>query len=334
MAYLQADTGTVARRRQPDVDPVVPYLSRIRKFPLLTAQEEVQLGKAMEAGQRAERWLQKGVVALDCATRLEVERRKRAARQARDKFLISNLRLVVHLVLKLGHGSGMEPMDLIQAGNLGLMRAVEKWDWRRGFKFSTYATHWIRQFVTREIQNHSRTIRIPVHLWKNVNKYCKVYDKRYKMTGEPPTLEQMSGYMKLSLIEVIRLSSVVKDTLSWEEIVNEPPSFDNIPIFDDPDNPAIFQENGGFDEYWEDFGAAERLIAVEDNGSDVLPPKGIDWLPLREKQILILRFGLDGSKLRTLEEIGQEFKLTRERVRQLLQAALCKLRHPSSRIKP
>lgn len=332
MAYPIADTGVVARRSKPDEDPDDPYLSRylsrIRQYALLTAEEEIQLGKAMEAGQRAERWLTKGALALDDAMHWEMERRRRAARQARDKFLVSNLRLVVNMAAKLGRGSGMELPDLIQAGNLGLIRAVDKWDWSRGFRFSTYATFWIRQAVTREISNHSRTIRIPVYLWENVRKYRKVYEKRYEMTGEPPTMEQMSGDMNIPLIEVIRLRNALQDMLSWEEVAERP-----IPgkqhHFDDPDNPAIFQENGKFGEHWEDFSAAERLICVE-TSSDFPLPEWASWLTAREKAILTLRFGFDGGEPRTLEEIGQEYSLTEERIRQLLKAALGKLRRPSA----
>ena len=317
MAYPIADTGAVAR-----------YLSRIRRYALLTAEEEIQLGKDMEAGQRLERWLAKGVLAFDDATRLEAERRRRAARQARDKFLVSNLRLVVSIVAKLGRGSGMEMPDLIQAGNLGLIRAVDKWDWKRGFRFSTYATFWIRQAVTREISNHSRTIRIPVHLWENVRKYRKVYEKRYEMTGEPPTMEQMSGDMKIPLIEVIRLRNALQDMLSWEEVAEQPlPGKQH--HFYDPDNPAIFQESGKFDEHWEDFSAAERLVFVEISCNALLP-EWASWLTAREKEILTLRFGFEGEEPRTLEEIGQEYSLTRERIRQLLKAALGKLRPPSA----
>ncbi len=323
MAYPKAVTSPVARRTQPDADPVDSYLSRIRRYALLTAEEEIRLGKAMEAGQQVERWLAKGVLALDDATRWEAERRRRAARQARDKFLVSNLRLVVSIAAKSGRGSGMELSDLIQAGNLGLIRAVDKWDWSRGLRFSTYATIWIRQAVTREIHNHSRTIRIPVYLWDYVHKYRKVYDNLYEMTGEPPTREQISGDMNVSLIEVIRLNNALQDMLSWEEIAEQPPR-GNKRHFDDPDNPAIFQENGRFDEHWEDISAAERYIFVE-TGSDVLLPEWARWLTAREKAILNLRFGFEGEEPRTLEEIGQEYSLTRERIRQLLKAALRKL---------
>lgn len=328
MVYPLADTGPVARRTQPDANPVGPYLSRIRRYALLTAEEEVRLGQAMEAGQRVERWLTKGVLALDDTTRWEAECRRRAARQARDKFLVSNLRLVVSIATKLGRGSGMELLDLIQAGNLGLIRAVDKWEWRRGLRFSTYATFWIRQAVTREIHNHSRMIRIPVYLWDDVHKYRKVYDKIYEMTGEPPTMEQISEDMKLSLIEVIRLNNALQDMLSWEEIA-EQPSPGNKHYCDDPDNPAIFQENGSFDEHWEDISATERYIFAE-IGSDVLLPEWASCLTAREKAILNLRFGFNGGEPRTLEEIGREYSLTRERIRQLLQAALCKLRHPTA----
>ena len=328
MAYPIADTGAVARRSQPDADPADPYPSRIRRYALLTAEEEIRLGKAMEAGHRVERLLTKGALALDDATRLEAERRRRAARQARDKFLVSNLRLVVSIAVKLGRGSGMELPDLIQAGNLGLIRAVDKWEWSRGFRFSTYATFWIRQAVTREIKNHSKTIRIPVHLWDDVHKYRKVYDKIYEMTGEPPTIEQMSMDMKIPLMEVIRLSNALQDMCSWEELAEQPfPG--NKHHFEDPDNPAIFQESGKFDEHWEDFNAAERLIFVE-TSCDVPLPEWASWLTAREKAILTLRFGFEGEDPRTLDEIGQEYSLTRERIRQLLKAALCKLRHPAA----
>ena len=319
----------------PDIDLVETYLASVRQHDLLTAEQEVALAKIMEKGHRTEGLLEKGVIKLDGNSRREVSRRRGAAQDAKNKFLAANLRLVVSQARKKLNGSGVDLLDLIQAGNLGLIRAVEKWDWRRGYRFSTYAVWWIRQAVTREIQNHSRAIRIPVNTWEKVYKYQKIYNNRYEMTGEPPTLEQMSQYMKLPLVDIRRMQDALEDMVKWDEILNEPsPVFDTKPQIDDPDNPITFQETYRLVDYLEDFSSMDQLHLIEESICDKQLQTSFQNLPAREREILILRFGLNGNKRHTLEQIGSKFGLTRERIRQLVKKALSQLRPPTSGVLP
>ncbi len=318
-----------------DLDPLETYLASVRQHDLLTAEEEVALAKIMEKAQRTERLLEKGVIILDEPSRREVARRRREAREAKNKFLTANLRLVVSQARRKFDDSGIELLDLIQAGNLGLIRAVEKWDWRRGTKFSTYAVWWIRQVITREIQNLSHTIRIPVHNWEKVYKYQKIYNNRYEMTGEPPTQEQMSQYLELPLIEIRRMRDALEDMVKWDEILNEPsPIFDTKPQIDDPDNPTIFQETYRLVDYLEEVSSMEQLRYIEESMLDQPFLTRFQNLPAREQVILSLRFALNGNKRHTLEQIGSKYGLTRERIRQLEKKALSRLSHPTSGLLP
>ena len=317
----------------PDIDLVETYLASVRQHDLLTAEQEVALAKIMEKGHRTEGLLEKGAIKLNRRSRREVSRRIRAAQDAKNKFLAANLRLVVSQARKKLNGSGVELLDLIQAGNLGLIRAVEKWDWRRGYRFSTYAVWWIRQAVTREIQNHSRAIRIPVNTWEKVYKYQKIYNNRYEMTGEPPTLEQMSQYMKLPLVDIRRMQDALEDMVKWDEILNEPsPVFDTKPQIDDPDNPITLQETYRLVDYLEDFSSMDQLHLIEESICYKQLHTRFQNLPAREQEILILHFGLNGNKHHTLEQIGSKYGLTRERIRQLEKKALSRLSHPTSGI--
>lgn len=309
-----------------DLDPLETYLASVRQHDLLTAEEEVALAKIMEKAQRTERLLEKGVIILDEPSCREVARRRRGARDAKNRFLTANLRLVVSQAQRKFDDSGIELLDLIQAGNLGLIRAVEKWDWRRGTKFSTYAVWWIRQAITQEIQNHSHTIRIPVHNWKEVYKYQKIYNNRYEMTGEPPTPEQMSQYLELPLIKILRMRDALEDMVKWDEILNEPsPIFDSKLQIDDPDNPTIFQETYRLVDYLEDVSSMDQLHYIEEGMLDKPFLTRFQNLPAREQVILSLRFVLNGNKRYTLEQIGSKYGLTRERIRQLEKKALSRL---------
>lgn len=262
-------------------DPVRMYLKEIGKVDLLSAEEEVVLAKAMEAG--------------------DVIAKKRLAE--------ANLRLVVSIAKKY-LGRGMSFLDLIQEGNLGLMKAVEKFDYRKGFKFSTYATWWIRQAITRAIADQARTIRIPVHMVETINKLVRTQRKLIVKLGRDPKPEEIAEEMG---IEVEKVEEILK-------ISQEPVSLET-PIGEEEDS------------HLGDFIPDEDIISPSDAAAYSLLKEQLtevlDTLNEREKKVLILRFGLDDGRPRTLEEVGKEFDVTRERIRQIEAKALRKLRHPS-----
>ncbi|MCR5388699.1 MAG: RNA polymerase sigma factor RpoD [Lachnospiraceae bacterium] len=262
-------------------DPVRMYLKEIGKVPLLTAEEEIELAKRMELG--------------------DLEAKKRLSE--------ANLRLVVSIA-KRYVGRGMLFLDLIQEGNLGLIKAVEKFDYRKGYKFSTYATWWIRQAITRAIADQARTIRIPVHMVETINKLIRVSRQLLQELGREPTPEEISEKMDMPVERVREILKISQEPVSLETPIGEEEDShlgdfiqdENVPV---PADAAAFTL------------LKEQLAEV------------LDTLTEREKKVLQLRFGLEDGRARTLEEVGKEFNVTRERIRQIEAKALRKLRHPS-----
>ena len=262
-------------------DPVRMYLREIGKHDLLKAEEEVSLAKRAEKGDE----------------------------EAAEHLARANLRLVVSIAKKY-MGRGLQFLDLIQEGNIGLMRAVEKFDWRRGFKFSTYATWWIRQAITRAIADQAKTIRIPVHMVETINKYKKIERELEQKFARSPTPEEIAKIMEITPEKAYEIIKISQETTSLETPVGK-------------------EEDTRLKEFIEDevtlspFEAASREL-LKDHIEDVL-----DTLNPRERKVLELRFGLRDGRTRTLEEVGKEFGVTRERIRQIEAKALRKLRHPS-----
>ena len=262
-------------------DPVRMYLKEIGKVSLLTADEEIELAKRMEQGDEA----------------------------AKKRLAEANLRLVVSIA-KRYVGRGMLFLDLIQEGNLGLIKAVEKFDYRKGYKFSTYATWWIRQAITRAIADQARTIRIPVHMVETINKLIRVSRQLLQELGREPTPEEIAEEMDMSVDRVREILKISQEPVSLETPIGEEEDShlgdfiqdDNVPV---PADAAAFKL------------LKEQLIEV------------LGTLTEREQKVLRLRFGLDDGRARTLEEVGKEFNVTRERIRQIEAKALRKLRHPS-----
>ncbi len=266
-------------------DPVRQYLREIGKVPLLTAEEEVELAKAYERGNK----------------------------KAKDKLTESNLRLVVSIAKKY-IGRGLSLLDLIQEGNQGLIRAVEKYDWRRGFKFSTYATWWIRQAITRAIADQARTIRIPVHMVETINKLYRTSRRLMQELGREPTPEEIGEELELDPDRVREIFKIAQEVASLET-----------PVGDDKES------------FLGDFIPDESQLSPVDQASKQLLKDHLDevlhTLSDREARVLKLRFGLEGNKQMTLEEVGRVFGVTRERIRQIEAKALRKLKHPSRRKK-
>ena len=261
-------------------DPVRMYLKEIGRVPLLTAEEEVELAQRMEAGDES----------------------------ARHRLEEANLRLVVSIA-KRYVGRGMLFLDLIQEGNLGLLKAVEKFDYSKGYKFSTYATWWIRQAITRAIADQARTIRIPVHMVETINKYIRISRQLLQELGHDPTPEEVAKHMGLSAPRVREIMKIAQEPVSLETPIGE-------------------EEDSHLGDFIEDEAAldpadAASMMLLKEQISEVLKT-----LAPREAEVLRLRFGLEDGRSRTLEEVGQSFGVTRERIRQIEAKALRKLRHP------
>lgn len=264
-------------------DPVRQYLREIGKYPLLDAEEEIELAKAFE----------------------------KASKRAKDKLIESNLRLVVSIAKKY-IGRGLSLLDLIQEGNQGLIRAVEKYDWRRGFKFSTYATWWIRQAITRAIADQARTIRIPVHMVETINKLYRTSQRLMQELGREPTHEEIGEELEMTADRVREIFKISQEVTSLSTPVGEDEDSTLGDFIPDEKNSSPVDT------------ASRQLL--KDHLEEVL-----DGLSEREAKVLTLRFGLDGGQQRTLEEVGKVFGVTRERIRQIEAKALRKLRHPSRR---
>ncbi|MCF8000300.1 MAG: RNA polymerase sigma factor RpoD [Halanaerobiales bacterium] len=262
-------------------DPVRMYLKEIGKVDLLTAEEEVELAKRMEQGDM----------------------------EAKRQLVEANLRLVVSIAKKYV-GRGMLFLDLIQEGNMGLMKAVEKFDYTKGYKFSTYATWWIRQAITRSIADQARTIRIPVHMVETINKLIRVSRQLLQEKGREPTPEEIGEEMDMSADKVREIKKIAQEPVSLETPIGEEEDSHLGDFIEDEDAPAP--------------ASAASYMLLRDQLDNVL-----DTLTDREKRVLELRFGIEDGRPRTLEEVGKEFGVTRERIRQIEAKALRKLRHPS-----
>jgi RNA polymerase primary sigma factor len=287
-------------------DPVRLYLNEIGRYPLLTSQQEVELAMQMEAGRRAQSRLEKASLSDEDHSVLEHE--IDLGVEAHDQLVQSNLRLVVALARRYV-GRGMALLDLIQEGNVGLMRAVERFDYRRGFKFSTYATWWIRQAISRAIADQGRTIRMPIHVLDSVNKLTRAQREMTQAMGRTPSLEELAYELDLDPGRVAELQRIAQDTVSLETPVGE-------------------DEDGTLGDLVEDMESERPAdIATFSSLQDQLA-MALEGLNEREREVLIMRFGLADGRMRTLEEVGSHFKVTRERIRQLETKALAKLRHP------
>jgi RNA polymerase primary sigma factor len=288
-------------------DLVSQYLTAIGEYDLLTAEMEVEFAQKIEAGEDAAERLKN----KDFKTRkeeLDLRRHARQGRNAKDAFLTANLRLVVANARRYANTSGIDFLDLIQEGNLGLIRAVEKFDWRKGFKFSTYATWWIRQAITRAIADKSRTVRIPVHLHDTLAAVRAAQASLKAELGRDPRPEEIAEEAGVT-VDKVELALGVADTVSLEQPVGE--------------------DGAQLGDFIEDDDAVDPVRVTEEMDIANSLRKSIERLPDREGRILGLRYGFLDGVPRTLEEIGEEFNLTRERIRQLEKLALCRLRHPS-----
>jgi len=273
--------GMIKLEKGESLDPIKIYLKEIGSYPLLTFDEEIDYARRYEQEDEA----------------------------ARKKLIVSNLRLVVS-VAKKHIGRGLSFLDLIQEGNQGLMKAVEKYDWRRGYKFSTYATWWIRQAITRAIADQSRTIRIPVHMVENINKLYKTQRRLMQKYNRTPNVKELSKELEMSEPDVKNLFRISQRTTSLSTAINDEEDATLEDFIKDPNQSSIYDNvtNKFIKEY---------LFEV------------LDTLTPRERKVLVLRYGLEDGKPRTLEEVGKQFNVTRERIRQIEAKAIRKLKHPS-----
>jgi len=263
------------------LDPIKMYLKEIGKTPLLSFEEEIKLSKEYEKGSQ----------------------------KSKDKIIKANLRLVVSIAKKY-LGRRLSFLDLIQEGNRGLIRGVEKFDWRRGFKFSTYATWWIRQAITRAIADQSRTIRIPVHMVDHINRYYKTQRRLNQKLGREPTLKEISKEMQMPIPDIENLIKISQQPKSLSTPVGDDKEATLEQFVSDTNQPTLYDK------------VSRELLKDAMN-------KVLDTLSSRERKVLIMRFGLDNGKPKTLEEVGREFRVTRERIRQIEAKAIRKLKHPT-----
>jgi RNA polymerase sigma factor (sigma-70 family) len=298
----------MADRAGDDEDLVRLYLRDIGRHPLLTKADEVELAKQMEEGLAARSRLA-APGRITTAERAALRRRVSRGQAAERRFVESNLRLVVSIA-KRYQASGLPLLDLVQEGNLGLMHAVEKFDWRKGFKFSTYATWWIRQSITRGIANTARTIRLPVHAGDLLVSVQKARARMENQLERPPTEAELADELQLPVERVREALRFAVDPLSLSEPLREEGDAELGDVVEDTTTPSPFEQ------------AAATLLPAEVG-------RLLGELDARERDVLRLRYGLDRGEPRTLEEVGQAFGLTRERIRQIESRALSKLRHPS-----
>ncbi|MGH2760241.1 MAG: sigma-70 family RNA polymerase sigma factor [Actinomycetota bacterium] len=295
-------------------DLVRLYLREIGRHPLLAADQEIEMAKAIEAGTQAATRLERSIDgngSLSARTRDALERQVDVGERARRRFIEANLRLVVSIARRY-QGFGLPLLDLIQDGNIGLLRAVEKYDWRRGFKFSTYATWWVRQGISRGLADRARTIRLPVHIAEIINRLRRTEADLSSVLGREPTDHELAEALDLDIDELRTYRTTAMDTVSL-----------SAPLGEDGD--------AELHEFIADDAADEPLEeAVRTRSADELR-EILDTLSPREKRVLELRFGLFDGRERTLEQVGKEFNLTRERIRQIESKAIAKLRHPARR---
>jgi RNA polymerase primary sigma factor len=291
-------------------DPVRMYLKEIGKVPLLTGEQEVSLAKRIEAGVHATDRLDDELAApLSDEARASLQAVAVDGEIAKKQLTEANLRLVVSIA-KRYVGRGMALLDLVQEGNLGLIRAVEKFDYTKGFKFSTYATWWIRQAITRAIADQARTIRIPVHMVETMNKVLRVQRQMLQELGREPTVEEVAAKVELTPDRVRDIQRISLEPVSLETPVGEE---DDSSLGDFVEDPSAIAPAT----------AAARALLTE------AIEEALEELNDRERAVVRLRFGLDDGQVRTLEEVGREFGVTRERIRQIESKTLAKLRHPT-----
>ena len=294
-------------------DPVRMYLKEIGKVPLLTADQEVELATVMSAGREAQERLaqaaEEGAEPIPEDELASLKKQVKAGEKAKQQLAEANLRLVVSIA-KRYVGRGMLFLDLIQEGNLGLIKAVEKFDYTKGYKFSTYATWWIRQAITRAIADQARTIRIPVHMVETINKVIRVSRQLLQELGHDPSPEEISEEMNMPVDKVREILKIAQEPVSLETPIGE-------------------EEDSHLGDFIPDEAASEPSEAAS---FTLLKEQLVDVLSTltpREEKVLKLRFGIEDGRTRTLEEVGKEFNVTRERIRQIEAKALRKLRHPS-----
>ena len=291
-------------------DPVRMYLKEIGKVPLLSPEEEIDLAQKMSDGNHAQERLDStGEDGLSAEELAQLKAQLKAGEKAKQKLAEANLRLVVSIA-KRYVGRGMLFLDLIQEGNLGLIKAVEKFDYTKGYKFSTYATWWIRQAITRAIADQARTIRIPVHMVETINKVIRVSRQLLQELGHDPSPEEIADEMAMPVDKVREILKIAQEPVSLETPIGE-------------------EEDSHLGDFIPDEGASEPSEAAS---FTLLKEQLVDVLGTltpREEKVLKLRFGIEDGRTRTLEEVGKEFNVTRERIRQIEAKALRKLRHPS-----
>jgi RNA polymerase primary sigma factor len=305
--------GTIANGSGGSGDPVRLYLREIGQVPLLTAAEEVELAKRIQAGIHADRLLAELEAPESCPiappeTVRELDVVSRDGALAHQDLTRANLRLVVSIAKRYTN-RGMQLLDLVQEGNLGLMRAVEKFDHTKGFKFSTYATWWIRQAITRSIADQSRTIRLPVHMVETLHRVVRVQRELVQELEREPTADEIAERVGMSVDRVLELQQAALDPLSLDQKRSE-------------------EDDATFGDFVEDASADAPLEATARRLLSEAVRESLDQLSERERQVMEMRFGLDDGKPRTLEEVGQTFGVTRERIRQIEAKTLAKLRHP------
>ncbi len=290
-------------------DHVKMYLKEIGKVNLLTPEEELSLAKRMADGEKAKEQLEEIGEEIDEDTKKQIDLLIADGEKAKKSLAEANLRLVVSIA-KRYVGRGMLFLDLIQEGNLGLIKAVDKFDYTKGYKFSTYATWWIRQAITRAIADQARTIRIPVHMVETINKLVRVSRQLVQELGREPTPEELAKELNMPVDKVREISKISQEPVSLETPIGEEEDSHLGDFIPDEDAPAPSE-------------AASFVLLKEQLGAV------LETLSEREAKVLRLRFGLDDGRARTLEEVGKEFDVTRERIRQIEAKALRKLRHPS-----
>jgi RNA polymerase primary sigma factor len=283
------------------------YLKEVGRIPLLTPEEEVELARRIERGRAAERRLAQG--GLSPEERRRLEEIVADGRAAQEHLILANTRLVISVAKKYA-GRGLPLSDLIQEGNIGLIRAVKKFDWRRGHKFSTYATWWIRQAVTRAIADQSRTIRVPVHMGDQINKLMRLQQQLAQELGREPTPEELAEAMGIPRARAEQLLQMARQPLSLE-------------------TPTDDEEESVLGDFIEDRGTASPAEAVSQQMLREILHEALATLSPREARILQLRYGLADGRSYTLEEVGRKLGVTRERVRQIEAQALARLRHPT-----
>jgi RNA polymerase sigma factor (sigma-70 family) len=299
---------SIKQAGQPEEDLVRLYLNDIGKYDLLTKSDEARLARAAEAGREARAELL-GTNGATPARRRELRRLVRVGDEATETFVKANLRLVVSIAKKY-QAADLALLDLVQEGNLGLIHAVEKFDWRKGFKFSTYATWWIRQSITRGIANTGRTVRLPVHAGDLLTRLTKARGRLEGQLGRRPTISELAADLELDEEKVTEILRHAAEPLSLSQPMGDDGDAEFGDIVEDRSAVSPFDA------------AAAVLLSAEVN-------KILVTLNEREREILRLRFGLDRGEPRTLDEVGAQFSLTRERIRQIEARAMSKLRHPS-----